>query len=304
MTATPRDSTAAANEVFGRHPGFRALHAKGTLLKGRFTATPDAAALTRAGHMQGEQVPATIRVSNGGGDPDVPDYRPDVRGLAVKLYLPDGSRTDIVAQSAPRFPVHTPEEFLEMLRAQRPGPAMAWKLPLFLARHPYVIPRLTPNLPSLRLPASYATCTYYAIHGFKFIDAQGGSRCVRYTLLPDAGDVRIGPGEAKRRGRDYLQEEIRTRVSGGPVSFTLELQIAAPRDDVDDPAASWKGLKRVRAGRLEITDLETERETGGDVLVFDPMRVVDGIELSNDPVLRFRSSAYSDSVSHRMPSSA
>jgi catalase len=301
-TVTPQDSTAAANEVFGRHPGFRALHAKGTLLKGRFTATPHAAALTRAAHMQGEPIRATIRVSNGGGDPGVPDYKPDVRGLAVKLYLPDGSRTDIVAQSAPRFPVHTPQEFLELLRAQRPGPAMAWKLPLFLARHPDVVPRLPPNLPSLRPPASYATCTYYAIHAFRFIDAEGGSRYVRYTVLPDAGDVRIGLGEARRRGRDYLQDEIRRRVSEGRVSFTLELQIAGPDDDVDDPAASWTERARVRAGTLEITDLETERETGGDVLVFDPTRVVEGIELSNDPVLRFRSTAYSHSVAQRMPS--
>jgi catalase len=303
MTATPQDSTAAANEVFGRHPGHRALHAKGTLLKGAFAASPEAAALTRAAHMQGEPVPATIRVSNGGGDPDVPDFKPDVRGLAIKLYLPDGSRTDIVAQSAPRFPVHTPEEFLELLRAQRPGPAMAWKLPLFLARHPDVVPRLPPNLPSLRPPVSYATCKYYAIHAYKFIDAQGGSRYVRHTLLPDAGDVRIGPREAKRRGRDYLQEEIRARVGNGPVRFTLELQIAAAGDNVEDPASSWpKQRQRIRAGTLEITGLETERETGGDVLVFDPTRVVDGIELSDDPVLRFRAPAYSDSVAQRTPS--
>jgi catalase len=304
MTVSPQDSTAAANEVFGRHAGFRALHAKGTLLKGVFTATPEAAALTWAGHMQGEQVPATIRVSNGGGDPRVPDYRPDVRGPAVKLYLSDGSRTDIVAQSAPRFPVHTPEEFLELLRAQCPGPAMAWKLPLFLVRHPDATPRLPPNPSSLRPPASYATCTYYAIHAFKFIDAQGGSRYVRYALLPDAGDVRISPREAKRRGRNYLQEEIRRRVAEGRVSFTLELQIAAPGDNVDDPTSNWNERERVRAGTLEITGLETERETGGDVLVFDPTRVVAGIELSNDPVLGFRSTAYSDSVSHRMPSTA
>jgi catalase len=33
--------------------------------------------------------------------------------------------------------------------------------------------------------------------------------------------------------------------------------------------------------------------------VFDPTRVVDGIELSNDPVLRFRSPAYSVSVGRR-----
>ena len=47
-----------------------------------------------------------------------------------------------------------------------------------------------------------------------------------------------------------------------------------------------KDRERVDAGTLELTDLETERETGGDVLVFDPTRVVDGIELSDDPVLQ------------------
>jgi len=302
VTVTPQDSTAAANEAFGRHPGHRALHAKGTLLKGTFTASAEAARLTRAAHMQGEPVPATIRVSNGSGNPRSPDYAPDVRGLATKLYLPDGSRTDIVAQTAPRFPVHTPDAFIELLRAQRLGPAMAWKFPLFLARHPGAIATLPANMRALRPPASYAMCTYYAIHAYRFLDAEGGSRYVRYTLVPEAADVRLSTRAARRHGRDYLQEEIRERVAGGPARFTLELQIAAPGDNVDDPASVWPGdRQRVRAGTLELTGLEAERETGGDVLVFDPTRVIDGIELPNDPVLRFRAAAYSDSVAHRMP---
>jgi catalase len=300
VAVTPEQATDAANDAFGRHPGFRALHAKGTLLKGTFTATPEAARLTRAGHMQGEPIPATIRVSNGGGNPDAPDYAPDVRGLAVKLYLSDGARTDIVAQSAPRFPVHTPDAFVKLLHAQHPGPAMAWKFPLFLARHPEALRSLPANLPSLRPPTSYAACRYYAIHAYRFLDSEGGSRYVRYTFLPEAGEERIGPRDAKRRGRDYLQKDIRDRVAAGPVRFTLELQIAAPGDDVDDPASVWpKDRERVRAGLLEIMDLETERETGGDVLVFDPTRVVDGIELSDDPVLQFRAAAYSESVARR-----
>ena len=303
MTVTPQQATDAANHAFGRHSGLRALHAKGTLLKGTFTASPQGARLTRAAHMQGEAIPATIRVSNGGGNPDVPDYVPDVRGLAVKLYLPDGSRTDIVAQSAPRFPVRTPDDFVEMLQAQKPGPAMAWKFPLFLARHREAIPGLPANLSSLRPPLSYATCSYYAIHAFRFLDAGGGSRYVRYTLAPAVGDQRIGPRAAKALGRDYLQEEIRRRVADGPIRFALELQIAGPGDDVDDPVSVWpKSRERVNAGTLEITALETERETGGDVLVFDPTRIVDGIELSNDPVLRFRHDAYSDSVARRTSS--
>jgi catalase len=297
---TPEQAVDAANEAFGPHRGYRALHAKGTLLKGTFTATPEAAALTRAAHMQGEPVPVTARVSNGGGHPGVPDYAPDVRGLAVKLYLPDGSRTDVVAQSAPRFPVRTPDAFVEFLRIARPSPAMAWKFPAFVARHPEAIRRLPANVPSLRPPVSYATCRYYAIHAYRFIDAGGGSQYIRYTFVPEAGEARLSPLAARRRGRDYLQNEIRERVRRGPVRFALELQIAGPGDDVDDPSSVWpRERRRVRAGTLELTDLDTEREVGDDVLVFDPTRVTDGIELSGDPVLRFRPGAYSVSVARR-----
>jgi catalase len=300
MTVTPEQSTEAANHAFGRHPGFRALHAKGTLLKGTFTATPEAAALTRAAHMQGEAVPATIRVSNGSGNPKLPDYAPDVRGLAVKFYPPGGDRTDIVAQTAPRFPVKTPEGFLELLVAAKPGLAATWRLPVFLARHPEAIPRLPVNVSALRPPVSYASCRYYAIHAYRFIDREGRQRYVRYTWLPEAGDRRLSPLAARRRGRDYLQEEIRERVKNGPVRFTLELQLAAPGDNPDDPTADWPSSReRVRAGTLQIDGLETTRETGGDVLVFDPTRVTEGIELSGDPVLRFRPKAYSDSVARR-----
>jgi catalase len=304
MTVTPAESTAAANEAFGRHPSYRALHAKGTLLTGTFIATPEAAALTRAAHMQGEPVPATVRVSNGGGNPNVPDFMPDVRGLAVKLYLPDGSRTDIVAQTAPRFVGSTPDVFLDLLRAQGPPLTVASKFPQFLLRHPAALAGLPANLPALRPPVSYATARYYAIHAFRFLDAAGGSRFVRYTFIPEAGDQRLGLRAAKARGPDYLQEEIRARIQTSRVRFVLELQIAQDGDPVDDPAAQWpRDRRRVLGAILELTGLENERETGGDVLVFDPTRVVDGLELSNDPVLRFRREAYSDSVARRMETS-
>jgi Catalase len=118
---TPEQAVDAVNERFGRHPGYRALHAKGILCKGTFRATPEAASLTRAAHMQGGSAAVTVRLSNGSGDPRSPDYAPDVRGLATKFYLPDGSRTDIVAQTAPRFPARTPEGFIEFVRAMERG---------------------------------------------------------------------------------------------------------------------------------------------------------------------------------------
>jgi catalase len=293
---TPEQAVDAINRRFGSH-GARALHAKGTLLKGHFTATPAAAALTRAAHMQGEPVETTVRVSNGSGDPQAPDYGPEVRGMAVKFYLPDGSRTDISAQTVPRFPVRTPDAFINLIRASAPGPARFWRLPVFLATHPEALPALRANAPALKPPASYATCRYYAVHAFKWIDAEGGVRYVRYTWIPEADEPPLSAEEAKSRGRDYLQTDIATRL---PVRFALQLQVAGPGDKVDDPTAVWPAEREtVTAGTLELTALETGREQGGDVLVFDPVRVTGGIELSEDPILKYRSPAYSVSVERR-----
>jgi catalase len=298
---SPTQALDIINERFGRHAGYRALHAKGVLCKGTFTATADAARLTRAAHMQGDPVDVTARFSNGSGDPSEPDYEPGVRGLAVKFYLPDGSRTDISAQTVPRFPTRTPTAFMNLLRASAPGPGRLWRLPLFLATHPDALPALRANASSLRPPPSYASRSYYAVHAFKWADADGGERWVRYRWLPQAEEGRISEEEAKRLGPDYLQEELAARLERAePVRFTLELQVAEPGDEVDDPTSVWPDEReRVDAGTLEVTGLETGRETGGDVLVFDPVRVTDGIELSNDPILNYRSPAYSVSVERR-----
>lgn len=300
MTPTPQEATEAAHAAFGVHPGHRALHAKGTLLKGTFTASPQAARLTRAAHMQGEPVPVTARVSNGGGNPTVPDYAPDVRGLAVKFYLPDGSRTDIVAQTAPRFPFHAPAGFIDLLRASERSPRSLLRLPKLIAQNPGMLTRLPPNLLALKPPPSYAACEYYAIHAYRWLDAEGGSRYARYTLKPHEPAPRLSAREARELGRDYLQQEIRERLARGPVRFTLELQLAGAGDRVDDPASVWPADRdRVDAGTLELTELDTEREQGDDVLVFDPTRVADGIECSDDPVLRYRRLAYADSIEQR-----
>jgi catalase len=80
----------------------------------------------------------------------------------------------------------------------------------------------------------------------------------------------------------------------------LSVQIAEDGDAVDDPSIPWPDERPwVTIGRLEITGLAHDREQGDDVLVFDPTRVTDGIELSDDPILRFRTQAYAESVLRR-----
>lgn len=290
--------------VTGRHPGSRAAHAKGTLCAATFTPTADAAALSRAGHFQGAPVRAHVRFSNGSGDPTAPDFEPrEGRGIATKHYLPDGSTTDTIGLTLPAFFVNTVDGFLDFVRARTPDPATGEPDPAaigeFLGAHPEALTAAEAVLTATP-PESYLRCAYNSLHAYRFVDGEGGSRYVRYRWEPDEGEAHLDLEDATARGPDYLQHDLAERLGRGPVGFTVLAQIAEPGDPVDDPTVVWPDdRRRVPLGRLELTGLAFDRERGDDVLVFDPTRVTDGIELSDDEILRFRSDAYAESVLRR-----
>jgi catalase len=301
--SVPEQIVDAIHDINGRHEGTRAVHAKGVVCAGTFKAAPEAASLTKAAHMQGNPVPATVRFSNGGGDPGTKDSAKDGRGLAVKLYLEDRSRTDLVAITLPQFFVRTAEDFLEFTRARKPDPETGQpdmaKIGAFLEAHPEALPAIQYAL-SQPAPASYAQLEYRGIHAFNWIAADGGERWVRFSFRPLAGVAGISDEEAAERSPDYLQDEIRERIANGPVEFEMEVSIAEDADDPDDPTAPWpEERERVVVGTLRVEELDNKRERNGDVLVFDPTRVTDGIELSGDQILRVRPEAYAVSVERR-----
>jgi catalase len=223
--------------------------------------------------------------------------------MAVKFYLPDGSTTDIVAVTLPVFLARTPADFLELSLARAPDPETGQPDPQrigsFLASHPEAVPAIQHAL-SAEPHASYLRCAYNALHAFRFADGAGTERFVRYRWEPEAGEATISREEAKERGPSYLQEDLARRLSERPAAFALSVQIAAEGDPIEDPTAAWpEEREHVTLGRLEVTGLAFDRERDGDVLVFDPTRVTDGIECSDDPVLNFRSHAYAESVYRR-----
>ena len=297
---TPESAVDSFEKRFGTHDGHRRLHAKGWLYRGTFTASPAATALTRAAAFTGAAIPVVARVSNGGGDPEQPDYAPDVRGLAVKLSTPAGG-LDIVAQSAPRFPVRTLARMVEFVEANERSAGGLGRLLAFIGKDPRtVLPALVADAKALAPPASYAAQRYFGVHAFIWVDADGGRRAVRYTWEPAAGVHVLKTKEAKALGRDYLHEELDARLAGGPVRFTLKVQVAQPGDRTDDPTIPWPASRPVvDAGTLELVAAETTRETNGDIVVFDPTRVIDGIDLSDDALLKVRSQVYSESVRRR-----
>ena len=293
MSVEPKDAIDQINAAFGKHPGYRALHAKGAFYQGTFTATPAATKLCTAGHLQGDPVPIRVRWSNGGGNPKRGDGAQDVRGMAVSFRLADGTATDLLGQTSPVFPIRSIEEFLDLVRAG----AKPARLPLFLAKYPHTIKGVIANAKAKAIiaPFSYAEVAYYPVHAYSWTAADGTVSWVRYKLTPQQGTR----PEGEFKGKDRLREEIAARLAEGPVRYTLEVQPAGEGDDPNDPTATWKGAF-FDAGTLEISGLDPEREQNGEIVVFDPTRVVAGIGLSDDPILHYRTRAYTESVNRRV----
>lgn len=293
-----------ANALYGSHPHSRALHAKGTWCAGTFTATPEAGELCRAAHFQGEPVPALVRFSNASGDPESDDSQRDSRGMAVRLRPPGTDETDILAVTSPAFVLRTPEEFLEFMELRSPDPETGqpdWeKLGAFLEAHPESQTAVQATLNS-EPPVSFGTLVYQSPHTFRLLDAAGDATLVRYRWRPEAGEATLSDDDAKARGADYLRAELQERVGSGPVAFELKFQIPTDDDPLEDATAVWPDdRERVAAGRLEITEIVDDPESGDHIEVFDPTRVVDGIELSDDPILHARARAYSVSAYRRL----
>lgn len=304
-TPTPEQLVDAIGGVYGVHPGHRAAHARGTLCAGHFTASESAREISRAAHLGGEPVPAHVRFSNGSGDPGSPDGERDGRGMAVKFYLPGGATTDIVAISPPVFPVRTPQDFLEFNAARRPDPDSGQpdlqRLGAFLAEHPETAEAVA-RIVAMPPVASYLQTSYHGLHSFRFLadSPPAAGRFGRYHWRPEAGEATLTDEEARARGHEYLQDDLNRRLAAGPAAFALELTLAGEGDPIDDPTAQWPATReRVVLGRLEIHGLAFDRDRDGDILVFDPNRLTDGIEASGDEILAARSPAYSVSVARR-----
>jgi len=130
-----------------------------------------------------------------------------------------------------------------------------------------------------------------------------GERYIEKSLGALAGPLQTPRRPCQRRLGAAIAAELADRLTQGPVGFDLDVQLAGAGDPIDDPTAPWPDDREVvRIGRLEISAPAHDREVGGDVLVFDPTHVPDGIVLSRDPILLARPGAYSVSVARRTAS--
>src|SRR5579872_194792 len=292
----------AMNKVFGVHPGFRANHAKGIVVEGRFNASPEAAGLSRAAQFSGAAIPVTVRFSDSTGVPDLPDGsdKANPHGMAVKFHLPDGSDTDMVINSLKFFPVATGEDFRDLLlalAASPPGSAKPTKFEQFVAGHPSVPAAVA----TAKTPDSFADEEYYGIDAFVFVNKAGEKQAVRYQMLPEKV-VHLEKSDAAKQAPDFLMEELPQRLKQAPVTFHLKAQLAAADDPTKDPTKPWpENRKVVDLGVLTIDRTAENSAEDQKKLLFLPGQLTDGIEQSDDPLIDVRTAAYAVSFSRRNP---
>jgi len=295
---SPADLVDALNGLFGKHAGDRAAHTKGICLTGTFTPSADALKLSKGAHFA-KQVPIRARFSLGGGNPNAPDNAQDnVRGLAVKFDLGNGTSTDIVTISAPVFFVKTPELFVEFLKTVATGDKN--KLDAFFAAHPEST-RQNAWLMSHPVPASYAGVGYWGVHAFTFTNAAGGETLFKYHLTPEAGDLGLTPDDAKAKGPDFYPDELKDRLAKGPVVFDLVAIMGKPGDQTSDPTLRWDdedNRPTTPLGKISIEAIVPDATC--DAGTFLPGNVTDGVAgPTNDPIFAARSPAYIVSFTRR-----
>jgi catalase len=318
-------------DILGRHPACRAGHAKGAFCRGVFIPSGDAAELTDAPHMR-DPLEVTVRFSNVTGDPDKHDGSGNAHGMAVRFHLAGEGHADLIAVSLPCFTNRLPSDFVEMNyscfkhKGGRTRKRLLGTLGYAL-RHHESLKAMWASVRMKPIP-SYANGRYNSLNAFTWTKRGRGADdaygCyVRYSWIPVEGQRAISKREAKRRARDFLQQDLDERLGRTPrrpIRFRLEVQLASADDKdkgrVEDPTRVWptkparivpaskdenhgppvsKDGMRARfltVGVLELTDLVEGPATGDRALGFDPLHLTEGIESSGDRILEFRPQVY------------
>ncbi|WP_241127051.1 catalase family peroxidase [Novosphingobium terrae] len=297
------DVATALEDNGGRYPGYRRAHAKGLCFSGSFAANGEGTALSTAAAFRPGSYPVTGRFSLGGGNPLASDGRNVFHSMALVLRTPDGQEWRMAMDHTPIFPVADVPAFVGLQKASTPDPKTGKPDPAlmkpFLAAHPEVT-AFQSYMAKAVLPDSFANATYYSINAFRFTDAAGTTRFVRWQFEPEAPLTGLDKAKLADLPRDALFKEMIARTAKGPSRWHLKLVVANPGDVTDKATVAWTGPHRsVEAGMLTLTAVQPEEQGACRDLNFDPTILPRGISPSDDPLLGARSKTYSSSFNRR-----
>jgi catalase len=301
----------------------RVVHARGSGAHGYFEPYESMEEFTKAKFLQDPAIktPVFVRFSTVGGSRGSADAVRDVRGFSVKFYTEEGNY-DIVGNNIPVFFIQDAIKFPDIIHSIKPEPDH--EMPQASTAHPsfWDFISLVPEsmhmvmwlLSDRTLPRNFRTMQGFGVHTFRWINAEGKSRFVKYHWKPMAGVHSNVFDEAQKiagKDPDFHRRDLWESIEKGNFpEYELGVQIIEEEDELNF------GFDILDATKLIPEELVPVRPIGKMVLnrnpdnffaeteqvAFQPSNVVPGIDFSDDPLLQGRLFSYHDTQLHRLGS--
>jgi catalase len=260
-----------------------------------------------------------VRFSTVAGSRGSADTPRDVRGFAVKFYTEEGV-WDLVGNNIPVFFIQDAIKFPDVIHAVKPEPHN--EIPQAASAHDtfWDFVSLTPEsmhmlmwvMSDRALPRSFATMEGFGIHTFRFVNAAGVSRFVKFHWKPAKGMASLAWDEAQKlagKDADFNRRDMWDAIEAGDFpewEFGVQVVEEADADkfgfDLLDPTKIIPEEKVPvrRIGRMVLNRNPDNFFAETEQVAFCPAHVVPGIDFSDDPLLQGRLFSYLDTQISRL----
>lgn len=293
----------------------RIVHARGSGAHGYFQVYESMAEYTQAKFLQDPavQTPVFVRFSTVVGSRGSADTVRDARGFATKFYTEDGN-FDLVGNNIPVFFIQDAIKFPDLVHAIKPEPHH--EMPQAAAAHdtfwdfislvPESMHMIMWVLSDRALPRSYRMMEGFGIHTFRFVNAQGKARFVKFHWKPVLGVHSLLWDEAQKlagKDPDFHRRDLWEAIEMGDYpEFEFGVQMIEEEDefrfdfDILDATKIWpeEVVPVRRIGKMVLQRNPDNFFAETEQVAFHPGHVVPGIDFTNDPLLQGRLFSYLD----------
>src|SRR3712207_1647008 len=301
----------------------RVVHARGATAFGYFEADGTVgdepiSTYTRAKLFQekGKRTEVALRFSTVAGGRDSSELVRDPRGFAVKFYTEDGN-WDLVGNSLGVFFIKDALKFPDFIHSQKPDPVtFERQVPNrvfdFISQTPESMHMVMLVFSPRGLPASYRTMQGFGVNTYKWVNAAGETKLVKYHWIPKQGvrswtEADAAAMQAKELGC-HTKDLFEAIEAGDFPEWELCVQMM---DDHDHPELDWDPLDDTKVwpeqdfpvkpvGRMVLNQNVTNFFAENEQIAFGTGVLVDGLDFSDDKMLVGRTFSYSDTQRYRV----
>ena len=299
----------------------RVVHARGSGAHGFFQVYESMQEYTKAKFLQDPSVktPVFVRFSAVVGSRGSADTVRDVRGFATKFYTEDGNY-DLVGNNMPVFFIQDAIKFPDMVHAIKPEPD--WEVPQassahdtfwdFVVNTPETAHTVMWLMSDRGIPRSFRMMEGFGVNTFRFVNAQGKARFVKFHWKPLLGVHSLVWDEAQKlsgKNPDFHRRDLWDAINEGNYpEYEFGVQMVEEADefkygfDILDPTKFWpEEMIPVKIiGKMTLNRNVDNFFSETEQVAFCPANVVPGIDFSDDPLLQGRLFSYLDTQLSRL----